>query len=183
MRIISGTHKSRIIPLPKDYKARPTTDFSKESLFNILANHFDFEQLDILDLFSGTGSISFEFASRGCPRVTAIEQSFQNMKQIKKIAGFFKMDQVAVIKADAFQFLKITKSGYDIIFADPPFKLEGIEKLPDLVFSRAILRPGGWFVLEHPRDMSFQTHAKLIDHRNYGSVNFSFFSDGNLPVS
>ncbi len=176
MRVISGTHKSRTIPLPKDYNARPTTDFSKESLFNILSNNFNFDSLTVLDLFSGTGSISYEFASRGCPYVTAIEQSFQNIKQIKKIITLFKMDQISAIKTDAFHFLNSTKAGYDIIFADPPYEMNGIESLPDIIFKKNILNPEGWFILEHSGNHVFTDHLNFINHRHYGSVNFSFFS-------
>lgn len=175
MRIISGTHKGRTIPLPKNYKARPTTDFAKESLFNIMANHFDFEELVALDLFSGTGSISFELASRGFADVTSVELNFQNFKHIKLIAETFGLKQVQALKSNAFSYLKTCTKKFDFIFADPPYEMKDIETIPEIIFERNLLKENAWFVLEHSKNISFSNHKNLFDHRDYGSVNFSFF--------
>ena len=150
MRIISGSNKGRIIKTPANLPVRPTTDLAKESLFNILNNHFDFEELDVLDLFAGTGNISYEFASRGAKRIVSVDNNFKCAEFIRKAAqeyGFNKI--ITVQRANVFVFLKYPQVPFDLIFADPPYDMEGIETIPDLIFNQKLLKPGGWLILEH----------------------------------
>ena len=188
MRIISGTHKGRKINPPKNLPVRPTTDFAKEGLFNILNNHVDFEGLKVLDLFCGTGNITFEFASRGSIDITSVDDNYQCCEFVKKTISDFKMTQVKVIKSDAFSFLKKTstinsplKRGlggfYHLIFADPPYEmeLEKFDQIPELVFSINLLQKDGFLIIEHGAKTDFSKHSCFFDHRKYGNVNFSFF--------
>lgn len=176
MRIISGIFRGKQIRPPGNFKARPTTDFSKESLFNILIHQYNLEDLDVLDLFSGTGSISYEFASRGARSVLAIEMAPGHYKFIQDTCRDLQMDQVSVIRADAFKFLKKPVQSFDLIFADPPFDHPGLAELPELIFNSAILNKEGLFILEHPGNYSFTAHPRFQQHRKYGGVNFTFFS-------
>lgn len=175
MRIISGTHRGRTLHPPKNLPVRPTTDFAKESIFNILNNYFELDGLKVLDLFCGTGNISFEFASRGCGSIIAIDNQFNCCDFVKKNAAALKMPQIQVMKADAFGFLKKAASTFHIIFADPPYDLESIPMLPELVFGKNLLKPDGWLIVEHgPKtDLSALPHFK--EKRVYGNVNFSIF--------
>jgi 16S rRNA (guanine(966)-N(2))-methyltransferase RsmD len=175
LRIISGKYKGRAIVPDKNFKARPTTDFAKESLFNILNNHFNYEDLTVLDLFSGTGSIGYEFASRNCISVDMVELDFNHYQFIRKTLSTLGFNQANAIRGNVFQFLKSCHNTYDIIFADPPYDLEGIETLPGQVMTNKLLNVDGWLVVEHSKNVSFTGHPSLFDHRNYGSVNFSFF--------
>ena len=175
MRIISGIYRGKQIRPPKNFKARPTTDFSKESLFNILMNSYDMEELDVLDLFSGTGSISYEFASRGARSVLALEMVQAHCHFIQKTCQELKAEQVNVLRGDAFRFLLRPYQSFDIIFADPPYDHPLLDKLPDMIFETEILASEGSFILEHPGKYSFTSHKHFQDHRKYGSVNFSFF--------
>lgn len=175
MRIISGKYRGKILHPGKDFIARPTTDFAKESLFNIMANQYDFEEIEVLDLFSGTGSISFEFASRGCKNIEVVESNYKYATYIYKTGNELKFSQLKVHKTNAFQFLKSCNSKFDIIFADPPYDMEGTETLPEIIIGKKMLKQGGVFILEHSKKINFTENAHLIDHRNYGSVNFSFF--------
>jgi 16S rRNA (guanine966-N2)-methyltransferase len=177
VRIISGSHKGRNIKTPANLPVRPTTDLAKESLFNILNNHFDFEELNVLDLFAGTGNISYEFASRGAQRIVSVDNNFRCAEFIRKAAqeyGFNKI--ITVQRANVFVFLKYPQIPFDLIFADPPYDMEDIEMIPDLIFDQKLLKPGGWFVLEHSGKNRFKDHPLLNQQRNYGRVNFSIFS-------
>ncbi|MEN8228597.1 MAG: RsmD family RNA methyltransferase [Bacteroidota bacterium] len=176
MRIISGTYRGKQIHPPKNLKARPTTDFSKESLFNILIHQIDFEGLDILDLFSGTGSITYEFASRGVRSVVAVEMAPPLFKFIQQTVRELEMDQVSVIRGDAFRYLKKPYQSFDIVFADPPYDHPKLAELPDLVLSTDILHIDGIFILEHPASYTFTAHPRFFQHRKYGGVNFTMFS-------
>ncbi|MCP4310832.1 MAG: 16S rRNA (guanine(966)-N(2))-methyltransferase RsmD [Bacteroidetes bacterium] len=176
MRIISGTYRGKQIRPPKNFKARPTTDFAKESLFNILLNKYDFEELDVLDLFAGTGSITYEFISRGARTVLALESEQEHYNFIRKSCQEMEMEMVNVIRGDVFRFLKRPYQSFDIIFADPPYDHPLLEKLPDLVFSTEILAKGGVFILEHPGSHSFTSHDYFLEQRKYGGVNFTFFN-------
>jgi 16S rRNA (guanine(966)-N(2))-methyltransferase RsmD len=159
----------------KDFSARPTTDFAKESLFNILANSYDFKQIEVLDLFSGTGSISFEFASRGCKHIEAIEANHKHAAFIQKTLRELNFTQLKVYKTNAFVYLKTCRRKFDIIFADPPYDMEGVDTLPGLILDKNILKDEGVFILEHSKKLTFTGDVNITDHRNYGSVNFSFF--------
>jgi 16S rRNA (guanine966-N2)-methyltransferase len=180
LRIIGGRFKGRRINPPSDFKARPTTDFAREGLFNILNNRVDFESLNVLDLFAGTGSISYEFASRGAASVHMVEKDFKHSAGIKKIVRELELDNAKVIHIDVKTFLKACSVKYDIVFADPPYELKWLRELPDLVTGAGIINADGFFILEHPRDLSFAGHKLFFEHRNYGGVNFSFFKPLSL---
>ena len=180
MRIISGRNKGRKIVAPANLPVRPTTDLGKESLFNILNNYFYFDRITVLDLFAGTGNISLEFASREAVSVTSVD-NFQGCTDfIRKMAATLKYDNLSVIKSDAFAFLEKSRQQYDIIFADPPYDLEGIEKLPELVFGKGLLKKEGWLVLEHSKIYDFSEHPQFYQHRKYGKLNFTFFVNGDF---
>ncbi|MCR5017712.1 MAG: RsmD family RNA methyltransferase [Bacteroidales bacterium] len=175
MRIIGGSRKGKLIQPPAGYKARPTTDFAKEGLFNILDNEYEFQDLRVLDLFGGTGSIAFEFASRGAARVYCVEMARENASFIKKEAERLGLDAVTMVRDNVFDFLPICREKFDIVFADPPYALEGLAGLPDLVFSLDILHPGCYFILEHGGEHDFKSHPHFVKERVYGRVHFSFF--------
>lgn len=175
MRIVSGKHKGRHIPVRKNFPARPTTDFAKENIFNIINNHFDFESLRVLDLFGGTGSISFEFASRGSIEIVTVEKDFRSYGFIKKTAQLLEMNQIKVIKSDVFRTISKLNTSFDIVFADPPYELKQIEEIPSLIFENNLLVKDGWLILEHGKINDFSGNENLIDLRVYGSVHFSIF--------
>lgn len=175
MRIIGGKYKGRWISTVPGLKARPTTDLARESLFNILTNRINFENICVLDLFSGTGSVSFEFASRGVKCIHSIEIDSKHVQGIKKGIDRLREKNIKVVRIDVKTYLKTCKSKYDIIFADPPYDLEWILKLPDLILKSDILTEDGFIILEHPKNISYNDHPHFFEHRRYGSVNFSFF--------
>jgi 16S rRNA (guanine(966)-N(2))-methyltransferase RsmD len=160
---------------PQGLPVRPTTDFAKTALFNILANRIDFEETSLLDLFAGTGSITLEFASRGCQRILAVDSNSGCLKFIKETSFKLQISGITTFKTDAFLFLKTAVGNYDFIFADPPYDLENLAEIPDAVFDSKLLLPDGIFVLEHPARTDFSTHPRFSEHRAYGKVNFSFF--------
>lgn len=175
MRIVSGKYKGRRIDPPSNITARPTTDFAKEALFNVLTNRVDFEELTVLDLFAGTGSISLEFASRGSTSITAVEMSKTQANFIRKISNDLQIDSINLVQADVFRFIKSCTAKFDLIFADPPYQLPTLQTLPDLLFEKGLLKEQGLFILEHPSKINFDTHSRFKEHRNYGNVQFSFF--------
>jgi 16S rRNA (guanine(966)-N(2))-methyltransferase RsmD len=175
MRIIGGKLKGKVILPPAGYKARPTTDFAKEGLFNILDNEYEFEDLKVLDLFGGTGSIAFEFASRGAARVYCVEMARENASFIKTEADRLGLSNVTMVRDNVFDFLPICREKFDIIFADPPYALEGLETLPDQIFSLGLLHPGCYFILEHGDEHSFTEHPRFKKEKHYGRVHFTFF--------
>ncbi len=175
MRIISGTNKSRIITPPSYFEARPTTDRAKEGLFNILDNNLYINKIRALDLFAGTGSISYELASRGCNDITTVELNRKYADFIKKTAEQLHFNQIITLNTDAFKYLEKSSVKFDLIFADPPYDMKGIEKIPELVFENQLLRKGGWLVLEHSPEVSFAGKDNLLKVRNYGKVYFSIF--------
>ncbi|ASB50822.1 RsmD family RNA methyltransferase [Alkalitalea saponilacus] len=181
MRIVSGYLKGRRFSPPKNFRARPTTDTARESLFNILANIIDFESVDILDLFSGTGAISFEFASRGANSVTLVEKNYHHYSFIRKCIDELELNEVIKpVKTDVFTYLDhVSDQQYDIIFADPPFDLKEFEKIVPAVLDRNLLKTDGIFILEHGPDKNFSDFANFNQQRKYGKVCFSFF--GNKP--
>ncbi len=175
MRIISGLYKGRRISVPANIKARPTTDFAKEGLFNLLNNRMDFEDIDVLDLFAGTGSIGIEFVSRGCRSVIAIENYETQYAFIRKVCTQLKISNLQLLKMDVFKFIGSSNLTFDFIFADPPYELPILEQIPDLIFKNELLKSDGLFVLEHSSKNDFSQHPQYLDHRAYGNVNFSFF--------
>jgi len=175
MRIISGKFKGRRLTPPTSITARPTTDFAKESLFNVLNNHIDLDGATALDLFSGTGSISLECVSRGCVHVIAVEMSEQHIGFIKKTMNNLDISNLRVYRSDVFRFLASNHETFDFIFADPPYQLPNITEIPDAIFNKPRLKDGGIFVLEHGSKNSFELHPHFVEHRNYGNVHFSFF--------
>ena len=175
MRIISGELKGRRVIGSKLYNARPTTAFARESLFNILNNYYFFDKVRVLDLFSGTGSISFEFASRGCPNIELVENDKKNYGMIVNTVKNLNFRQIRTIKGDAFKYVETCLPGYDVIFADPPYDLTGIDVLPNKIFERNLLSEEGVFILEHSKSHHFQTHPKFSEERKYGAVHFSLF--------
>lgn len=175
MRIISGKYKGRTINPPKNLRARPTTDFAKENLFNVLTNMVDFEECDILDLFAGTGSISYEFASRGARSVTSVEINPVHFNFIRATARELGFGNMFVVKANVFLYLKSVSKQFDLIFSDAPYDLEGSEKVVETVFEKDLLREDGIFVFEHSAKQDFSSHPNFYQLRSYGSVQFSFF--------
>ena len=183
MRVISGLYRHRRFDVPRSFKARPTTDFAKENLFNVLRAYFDFEAGggEALDLFSGTGSIGLELCSRGCARVVSVELDRQHHAFIRKVAESLHEERWKVLCGDAFRYIERAPSRFDLVFADPPYALPRLGELPQLVLSSPVLKEGGLFVLEHGKDYSFRGHAAFREERTYGSVHFSFFRKGEAP--
>jgi len=175
LRIVGGTHGGRKIDVSRGFDSRPTTDFAREALFNILNNHFDFNELEVLDLFSGTGSISFEFASRGCREIDLVDINHRSVHFIGKVAEELGMKGIHPVRMDVFRFIPVCKKQYNIIFADPPYDLKNLKEIPELVLSHDLLLPGGWFILEHSKNYHFEGASRFFDTRKYGSVHFSFF--------
>lgn len=175
MRIIGGKYKAKRISVPHNITARPTTDFAKEGLFNLLNNRIDFEDIDVLDLFAGTGSIGFEFISRGARSVVSVEQSDRHCVFIHKVCNDLKIDNLMLIKGDVFRYIASARVKFDVIFADPPYELTKINEIPDLIFKQELLKPDGLFVLEHSAKSNFEKHPNFSSHRHYGNVNYSFF--------
>ena len=175
MRIIGGRLKGRAILPPVGYKARPTTDFAREALFNILDNEYEFEDLKVLDLFGGTGAISYEFASRGVGRVYCVEMSRDNASFIIREARRLGLDNITVVRDNVFDFLDVCYEKFDIIFADPPYDIDGLKTIPDKVLGRDILHAGCYFILEHGPGHDFSSHPFFFKERAYGKVHFTFF--------
>lgn len=175
MRIIGGKYKGRIFRPGKKFKARPTTDIAREGLINILENRYDFSNKHVLDLFSGTGSMGYEFLSRGCVSATFVETHYSHYKFILQVIDNLEIDNAKVFKADAFKFVQKTPDNFDIIFADPPFDHPKFKDVPDAILNSNILAKNGLFILEHPKEFDFTAHACFKELRNYGKVNFSFF--------
>ncbi len=175
MRIIGGELRGKSIFPPENFKARPTTDFAKEGLFNILQNEYNFEDISVLDLFSGTGSISYEFASRGCKNITAVEMNPLHFKFIKENSKALKIEGIQVLRLNTFDFIQICKIKFDIIFADPPYNIEGLSELPKKILEKDILNPSGCLILEHPASFSFTKEERFFKEKKYGNVHFSFF--------
>ena len=175
MRIISGIYGGRRLSPPKNITARPTTDFAKESLFNLLNNRLNFEGIDVLDLFAGTGGIGIECVSRGAREVTAVEIAHVQQNWIISCCRQLGIKNLSVIRGDVFKFLSACRTKYDLIFADPPYALEELPTLPDVILERGILKEDGWLVIEHGKDTDFTSHLRHVETRTYGSVHFSFF--------
>ncbi|MBL7703422.1 MAG: RsmD family RNA methyltransferase [Ferruginibacter sp.] len=176
MRIISGIHGGRRIKPPTEMPhTRPTTDIAKEGLFNILQNNLEIDELKVLDLFGGTGCISYELASRGAPDITIVEKDDKMYNFIKKTAAELKFDNFNVVKSDVFRFIETTNQQYDFIFAGPPYALATIDDLPLKIFEHRLLKPKGWFVLEHTPRNNYKKSEYYKTERNYGTTIFSIF--------
>lgn len=175
MRIISGQLKGRTITPPRNLRARPTTDFAKENLFNVLQNLIDIEECDVLDLFSGTGSISYEFCSRGAKSVTSVEINAVHHNFIRKTAQELGLKNLYAVKANAFLYLKSCPKQFDLVFSDAPYDLEQAEEIIPLVLDSQILKEDGIFIFEHSKEKNFSNHPLFWQLRSYGSVQFSFF--------
>ena len=183
MRIITGKYKGRHFDIPRSFKARPTTDFAKENIFNVLAGYIDFEGINALDLFSGTGSISLELVSRGCSHVVSVEMDRDHHRFIQqclqKLQGEnnvqCSMFNVQCLRGDVFRYIKSCKQQFDFIFADPPYALKELPTIPGLIFDRGMLKEGGILVFEHGKENDFSGDSHFVEHRSYGSVNFSIF--------
>ncbi len=176
MRIITGEYKGRHFDVPRTFKARPTTDFAKENIFNVLAGYVDFDGLTALDLFSGTGSIALEMLSRGCRQVVSVELDRDHHRFIQQCVGKLGEEQrVICLRTDVFRFLKSCHQQFDIVFADPPYALKQLPQIPTLVMDSNLLKSDGLLVFEHGKDNDFSQHPRFVEHRQYGSVNFSLF--------
>jgi 16S rRNA (guanine966-N2)-methyltransferase len=180
MRIISGTHGGRKVSPPVEMPhTRPTTDIAKEGLFNVIQNNMDIESLKTLDLFGGTGCISYELASRGCADLTIVEKDSIMFEFIKKTADLLQFENFKVVKSDVFRFIESCNQQFDFIFAGPPYALTNIDDLPLRVFEKKLLKAGGWFVLEHTPRNDYKKTAFYRSERNYGTTIFSFFIQNN----
>lgn len=175
MRIISGKYGRRRFDVPTNITARPTTDMARENIFNVLGNLVDLEGLTALDLFSGTGAISFEFLSRDCAHVTSVEKASTQFNFIKKVSGLLKCDNHTIIKGDVFKFIGTCRQQFDIIFADPPYDLPQLPDLPHMILESNMLKPGTIIIVEHSKANDFTALPHFVQHRNYGKVNFTLF--------
>jgi 16S rRNA (guanine(966)-N(2))-methyltransferase RsmD len=176
MRIISGTHGGRRISPPANMPyTRPTTDIAKEGLFNVIQNNLEIDELKILDLFGGTGCISYELASRGAPDITIVEKDNQMHDFIKKTSGELAFENFKVVKLDVFRFMDTATEQYDFIFAGPPYALKNIDDLPLKVFEKKLLKPKGWFILEHTPRNDYKKFEHYKTERSYGTTIFSIF--------
>lgn len=175
MRIIGGQYKGRILNPPKGLPVRPTTDFAKEGLFNMLQHRYNLDGIDVCDLFCGTGNISFEFLSRGAKSVYAVDTYLANLRFIQEQSKTFNANNLHVVKQDVIRFLKENSVCFDLIFADPPYDWERLAELPELIFNSQSLKEGGILIIEHGKDTNFTKAAWFLEHRCYGNVNFSIF--------
>lgn len=187
MRIITGIYKGRRFDIPRSFKARPTTDFAKENIFNVLNGYIDLEGARALDLFAGTGSISLELLSRGCSQVVSVEADRDHARFISECVRKLGVTNHQLIRGDVFRYLKSAQKSlnlalnsstgaFSFIFADPPYALPNLPSIPDIVLQSGILAPGGVFVFEHGKQNDFSSHPCFREHRAYGSVNFSIFT-------
>ena len=179
MRIISGKFKGRRFYPPADnWPTRPTTDFAKEGLFNILTNHFDFSELKVLDLFGGTGNHTYEFISRGCLSVTYVDKHAPAVRFVRETTAKLGVeDNIRIVQGDVFRYIAAAYETFDYIFAGPPYGMPALDSLPDRIFERKLLRGNGWFVLEHNPNHDFQQHPHFHDVRHYGKTLFSIFKN------
>ena len=175
MRIITGLYKGRHFDIPHSFKARPTTDFAKENIFNVLNGYIDLDGCMALDLCSGTGSISLELVSRGCSQVISVEADRDHHAFIKQCLAKLGTDKCIPLRGDVFRFVKSCRQQFNFIFADPPYALPKIADIPNLILEKGILKEEGVFVFEHGKDLDFSNHPRFCEHRSYGSVNFSIF--------
>lgn len=177
MRIIGGSLKGLRLNPPKNLPVRPTTDLAKEALFNILQNKIDFEDIKVLDLFSGTGNISMEFASRGAAQVIAVDRSIQCVHYLKDTGRQHGLTNIKAFKNDVFKYLELETEKFDLIFADPPYDLNKIPEIPKIIFDKNLLLPGGLLIVEHQSMQNLSNHTAFTEQRKYGHSSFSFFNN------
>lgn len=177
MRIIGGSLRGLRLNPPKNLPVRPTTDLAKEALFNILQNQIEFDGQSVLDLFSGTGNISLEFASRGAAAVTSIDRSIQCIHYLKDTAQQYGLDKIKALKEDVFKYLQLETEQFDLIFADPPYDLNRIPEIPKIIFDKNLITPGGVLIIEHQSLQNLSNHPAFVDQRKYGYSSFSFFRE------
>ncbi|MFN8275885.1 MAG: RsmD family RNA methyltransferase [Chitinophagales bacterium] len=180
MRIIGGSLKARQFHPPQNIPTRPTTDMAKEGLFNVLSNSFNFDNIKVLDLFGGTGSISYELASRGCTDITTVEIFPKCAQFIRKTAKDLRLDGIHVLQQDVFKFIETCTTQYDLIFAGPPYPLPNLATIPDLIFQHQMVEGAGWFVLEHNPDHNFEQHPHFWKSKNYGTTIFAIFRNQDI---
>lgn len=176
MRIVSGTHKGRSFNPPHNLPVRPTTDFAKQALFNILENKVDISSLKVLDLFCGTGSISYEFASRGSNDIIAVDQNATCCAYVKKQSEYFKFNSIKVVKSEVGSFIKHCTEKFDLIFVDPPYEMLETPEIIELILAKKMLNADSLLVVEHPDNLSFEQHPNFLEQRNYSRINFTFFT-------
>jgi 16S rRNA (guanine966-N2)-methyltransferase len=177
MRIIGGSLKGLRLNPPKNLPVRPTTDLAKEALFNILQNQIEFDDIQVLDLFSGTGNISFEFASRGAKQVIAVDRSIHCINYIKDTARQHQLLNIKTYKADIFKYLQLETEQYDLIFADPPYDMNQIPEIPKIIFEKNLLSADGLLIVEHQSMQNLSNHPAFVEQRKYGHSSFSFFKN------
>lgn len=177
MRVVGGKYKGLRFQPPKNFPSRPTTDYAKEALFNILQNRLEWEELNVLDLFAGTGSISLEFISRGVSEVVSIDKHRNVLNHLNKLKREVGVENWKVLGGDVFKWLPKLTVSFDVVFADPPFALKDLAELPDRIFQSECLNENGLFILEHGKEHDFSNHPKFSEVRNYGGVHFTFFEE------
>lgn len=176
MRIIRGKYGRRRFDVPTNITARPTTDFARENIFNVIENLVDFDDAPTaLDLFAGTGAVTFEFLSRGCSSVTAVEKAATQYNFIRRVAQQLDVDNLTLLRTDALRFITAASQAYDIVFADPPYDLPGFGDIPSAILNSRLVKDGTLFIIEHSKKYDFSTLPHFLEHRAYGSVNFSIF--------
>ncbi|SEL86768.1 RsmD family RNA methyltransferase [Parapedobacter koreensis] len=175
MRIIGGSHGGLRLNPPSILPVRPTTDMAKEALFNVLENRIDFDGIAALDLFSGTGNIAFELASRGAASVMAVDIHFKCVQYINTTAQKLNLTAIKALKADVLKFIPTCKDQFDLVFIDPPYELPQLPQLPSRIFAAGMLKPGGWLVLEHATARKIEAQVHLVETRKYGYSSFSFY--------
>lgn len=175
MRIIRGKYGRRRFDVPRNITARPTTDFARENIFNVLENLEDFESRSALDLFAGTGAMALEFLSRGCEKVVAVEMASTQASFINSVKSKLHADGLTVVKGDVFKFISSCAEQFDFIFADPPYDHPRFAEIPELILNSKMLKPGTWVIIEHNKNHDFSSLPHFYQHRAYGSVNFSLF--------
>ena len=176
MRIISGKYGRRRFDVPTNITARPTTDMARENIFNVLNNLLDYSSTSALDLFAGTGAVTFELASRGCPSVVCVEKASVQYRFIQHVKTQLRAEEVHPMRGDVFRFINTCSQAFDFIFADPPYDLPQLGELPQLIMASRLVRPGTLIVVEHPREYAFDSLPHFSQHRAYGKVNFSLFT-------
>lgn len=183
MRIIRGKYGRRRFDVPHNITARPTTDFARENIFNVIDNLIDLEGKKALDLFAGTGAVSYELLSRECASVTAVEKASTQLNFIRKVKDLLGDENLHIVRGDVFKFISSCTEEFDFIFADPPYDLPRFAEIPELILTSKIIKPGTLFVMEHSKKYDFSNLPHFLEHREYGSVNFSLFLIPNLTTS